>query len=58
MTSQPKVLLADGEYFLQKQLARARGLPHTISIQIIEKRFGLKPGQLAAYRANNYSRKK
>lgn len=49
------VALADGEYAYQKELAK---FSHRITIEIIEKRFHLKPGQLAAYRANHYSRRK
>jgi hypothetical protein len=43
--------VADGEFMLQK----LEGLRPTVAK--IEKQFGLRPGQLAAYRANNYSRK-
>jgi len=43
--------VADGEY----QLQRIEGRKPNVSK--IEKMFGLRPGQLAAYRANNYSRK-
>lgn len=51
----PKIPLADGEYVVAK---RAAGNSHRVTIPIIEKRFGLKPGQLINYRANHYSRKR
>jgi hypothetical protein len=43
--------VADGEYMLRKIEGKPTSIPQ------IEKMFGLKPGQLASYRANNYSRK-
>jgi hypothetical protein len=44
--------VADGEFMLQK----LEGLRPNVAK--IEKQFGLRPGQLANYRANWYSRKK
>jgi hypothetical protein len=52
------VELADGEYALEKEKARRCGRPHSVTIQIINKRFGLKNSKLRNYRANNYSRKR
>lgn len=50
-----KVALADGEYMREKEKVNNS---HQITVVMIEKRFGLKPGQLANYRANHYSRRK
>jgi hypothetical protein len=54
----PKVELADGEYMLLKAELRNCGNPNAITIRIMERRFGLRRGQLANYRANFYSRQK
>jgi hypothetical protein len=52
----PKVAIADGDYLTEKDHARKSGRPHTITIKTIERRHGLKPGQLTQFRANHYSR--
>jgi hypothetical protein len=52
-----RVELADGEYEIEKALARARGAATCVTIRMIERRNKLKAGQLLSYRANHYSRK-
>lgn len=50
--------LADGEYALAKEEARRAGRPHSVTLTLISRRFGLTKRALHHYRANNYSRKK
>lgn len=49
--------LADGEYMAAKAKARAGGKPNAVTLDRINRRFGLKKRQLHNYRANHYSRK-
>lgn len=46
------VSLADAAYEICKARARSKGIPCCVTISIIEKRLGLKPGKLKNYRAN------
>lgn len=52
----PTVEIADGEYALAKAEAAKLGHVTRVNIRMIERRFKLRPGQLASYRANHYSR--
>lgn len=52
-----KLELADGEYMLLKERAKLEGRATTVTIPMMEKRYGLKPGTLLNYRANNYRKK-
>ena len=53
----PQFELACGEYDSCKSKARINGNPHTVTIRIVERRLGVKRGQLRNYRANYLSRK-
>lgn len=50
------VALADGSYMMEKEQVRRHGMPHVVTVESINRRFGLKKGQLRNYRANHYSR--
>jgi hypothetical protein len=54
----PRVEIADGEYIVEKRRACEEGRPHTVTIEIINRRYKLSKRELHNYRANYYSRKK
>lgn len=47
------VVIANDDY----EMLKAKDCSARLTVAIIEKRHGLKPGQLRSYRANNLSRK-
>jgi len=54
----PNLHIASGEYDIEKRKAIQLGLSQRITIPIMERRLGLKPNQLANYRANYLSTRK
>lgn len=49
------VLEADATYEIEKTEARARGFPHSVTLSIIERRFGLRPKTLLYFRNNQFA---
>jgi hypothetical protein len=45
---------ADAVYEIEKAQARAKGLPHTVTVPMIERRFGFKPRKLSDWRNNQH----
>lgn len=50
--------IASEEYDEEKEIARQNGMPHTVTIRMIEIRHGFKKDELTNYRANHISRKR
>jgi hypothetical protein len=54
----PKLEIASGLYDLEKKQARRNGMPHAVTVAIIERQLRFKYRSLCNYRANYYSRKR
>lgn len=46
---------AEATYEIDKAEARAKGIPHSVTLTIIERRYKLKPGTLTSWRNNQFA---